>query len=410
MITQAGQAITPSAFFTGSKLGVAGLTVTVDIYRVLLADLTVLQVVTGGAATAVGGGLYTYRHVTTAAMPAYYYAIFKTATTTVDLQHIASLHIVGIPVAENIDATISSRLAAGSYTAPDNATIAAISGYVDTEVAAIKAKTDLIPPSPAAVGSAMTLEAAERTTLVAAVWAALTAGLTTVGSVGKLLVDNVNATISSRSTLTSTAVWSEDLLGDSVTAGEHLTGTYGNIVVLLNRIGAFAGTATNSVRGFLLAMMSKSAVLPTEVGGTYSVLTDSLEAQAEAAAAASGGTQTITGPIGLYVEGATDDTRVEMFKGDTAPALIARLLDADGDPVNITGYTIAVFISDGVTAATVAATGTPTVVLGTDGRIQYAWAAADTATVGAYYLSVRATLGASVISAGTIKLIVRDRL
>jgi hypothetical protein len=44
--------------------------------------------------------------------------------------------------ASNLDATISSRLATSGYTAPDNGTIAAIAGYVDTEVAAIKAKTD----------------------------------------------------------------------------------------------------------------------------------------------------------------------------------------------------------------------------------------------------------------------------
>lgn len=43
-----------------------------------------------------------------------------------------------------LDVAVSTRLASGSYTAPDNATIAAIAGYVDTEVAAIKAKTDLI--------------------------------------------------------------------------------------------------------------------------------------------------------------------------------------------------------------------------------------------------------------------------
>lgn len=41
-----------------------------------------------------------------------------------------------------VDATVSSRLASASYTAPDNATIAAIATYVDTEVAAIKDKTD----------------------------------------------------------------------------------------------------------------------------------------------------------------------------------------------------------------------------------------------------------------------------
>lgn len=46
-----------------------------------------------------------------------------------------------------LDAAVSSRLASASYTAPDNATITAIAGYVDTEVAAIKAKTDNLPAS-----------------------------------------------------------------------------------------------------------------------------------------------------------------------------------------------------------------------------------------------------------------------
>ena len=41
-----------------------------------------------------------------------------------------------------IDAATSTRLATAGYTAPDNATITAIAGYVDTEVGAIKAKTD----------------------------------------------------------------------------------------------------------------------------------------------------------------------------------------------------------------------------------------------------------------------------
>lgn len=57
----------------------------------------------------------------------------------------------------NIDTTVSSRLASGSYTAPDNATISAIAGYVDTEVAAIKAKTDNLPAAPAATGDIVAL-------------------------------------------------------------------------------------------------------------------------------------------------------------------------------------------------------------------------------------------------------------
>lgn len=42
---------------------------------------------------------------------------------------------------------------------------------------------------------------------VQAIWDALTSALTTVGSVGKLLVDNVNATISSRSSHSAADVW-----------------------------------------------------------------------------------------------------------------------------------------------------------------------------------------------------------
>lgn len=45
-----------------------------------------------------------------------------------------------------------------------------IGGFVDTEVAAIKAKTDLIPASPAAVGSAMTLTSGERDAIAEAVF------------------------------------------------------------------------------------------------------------------------------------------------------------------------------------------------------------------------------------------------
>lgn len=53
---------------------------------------------------------------------------------------------------DNLDAAVSTRLATAGYTAPDNAGIASIGAAVDTEVAAIKAKTDTLPASPAATG------------------------------------------------------------------------------------------------------------------------------------------------------------------------------------------------------------------------------------------------------------------
>ncbi len=82
---------------------------------------------------------------------------------------------VGKLLADNINATIGSRLASASYTAPLDAAgtrtaiglasanldtqLTAIDDYIDTEVAAIKAKTDNLPAAPAAVGDIPTANA-----------------------------------------------------------------------------------------------------------------------------------------------------------------------------------------------------------------------------------------------------------
>jgi hypothetical protein len=79
----------------------------------------------------------------------------------------------------------------------------------------------------------------------ASIWNALTSGLTTVGSVGKLLVDNVNATISSRSTLTAADVWtyatrtltSFGTLATDVWAAATRTLTAGTNIVLAKGTG-----------------------------------------------------------------------------------------------------------------------------------------------------------------------------
>ena len=57
------------------------------------------------------------------------------------------------------------------------------------------------------------------------IWDALTSALTTSGSIGKLLVDNINATISSRSTLTAQAVW------DALTSALTTSGSIGKLLV-----------------------------------------------------------------------------------------------------------------------------------------------------------------------------------
>jgi hypothetical protein len=162
MIEQVSTSVKFLAFFTASKQGKTGLTVTIDIYAP-----SGSQIVTGGSATAVGGGLYAYTLSTNNSSEGEYAAIFKTSDTTVDSQHIPSLWVLGRAGVENldssvssrstltaeqvsveaagalvdvglnttitnrIDADISSRLAGSAYTAPAN-----------SDVAGIKAKTD----------------------------------------------------------------------------------------------------------------------------------------------------------------------------------------------------------------------------------------------------------------------------
>lgn len=79
-----------------------------------------------------------------------------------------------------------------------NTTLSVIAGYIDTEVAAIKSKTDNLPASPAAVG-----DIPSATTIANAVWDDTLSGHTISGSAGKIISDNVNATISSRASESS---------------------------------------------------------------------------------------------------------------------------------------------------------------------------------------------------------------
>lgn len=67
---------------------------------------------------------------------------FSGGRPEVNTSHVAGTAQTGRDLGLNIDATVSSRLATAGYTAPDNATISAIAGYIDTEVAAIKTQTD----------------------------------------------------------------------------------------------------------------------------------------------------------------------------------------------------------------------------------------------------------------------------
>jgi len=120
MIEQVSNSVKFVAFFTANKTGTTGLTVTVDVY-----NPSGTQIVTGGSATAIGGGLYGYTLSSNNSAEGEYAAIFKTTDSTVDAQHIPSLWVLGRAGVENLDGTVSSRLATSGYTAPSTAPTAA---------------------------------------------------------------------------------------------------------------------------------------------------------------------------------------------------------------------------------------------------------------------------------------------
>jgi len=126
-IEQQGNPLTFVAFFTEARTGRTGLTVTTDVFR------NGTQIITAASATAIGGGAYSYTlasgDVTAEGL---YLAVFKTATATVDQQHIPSLWTVGTAGIENLNAAVNTRLATAGYTAPTTApTVAAIRVEMD---------------------------------------------------------------------------------------------------------------------------------------------------------------------------------------------------------------------------------------------------------------------------------------
>lgn len=96
---QVGAPLDFFAFYVAGKVGKTGLTdVTVDVYK---RDGT--KIVTAGTGVEVGGGLYRYTMAANLnAAEDIYIAMFKTANTTVEMQHVASMWPVGKGGVENL--------------------------------------------------------------------------------------------------------------------------------------------------------------------------------------------------------------------------------------------------------------------------------------------------------------------
>jgi hypothetical protein len=94
-----------------------------------------------------------------------------------------------------------------------NSTLSTIAAYIDTEVAAIKAKTDNLPASPAATG-----DIPSAATIADAVWDEATTGHTTSGTFGEQLKTDVDAILADTGT---DGVAVADKTGYALTSGER---------------------------------------------------------------------------------------------------------------------------------------------------------------------------------------------
>ena len=193
-------------FFIASKLGCTGLTVTVDVWKHLTATNASSAIVTAGSATEIGGGLYRYQ-LSSASVTGEgeYICIFKTSSATPDQREIPSIWCVQKSGSEYLDAAVTSRQATGSVT------VGAYSSGQDPATLVWAAATRTLT----GFGFSVTVGTnSDKTGYALAVtpptaqqiWDSLTSALTTAGSVGKLVTDNINATIASRmATFTYTA-------------------------------------------------------------------------------------------------------------------------------------------------------------------------------------------------------------
>lgn len=112
-------------FHDGDGLGLAGLTVTCDVYRTALADGTTSQVVTAGSASETGGGIYRYLLASADPSTYHYVANLKTTDTDAAQRHVAALGLV-VPDAQVSavpagvwDAARSGHAGAGTFGATD---------------------------------------------------------------------------------------------------------------------------------------------------------------------------------------------------------------------------------------------------------------------------------------------------
>lgn len=165
MDEQVSNAVTFLFFYTENKVGKTGLTVTVDVWKIAQTG-SASEIITGGSATEMGDGLYLYvLGNSNTADVGDYVAVGKTATTTVDQQHIPSLWSIGRGGVEYLSGDVYGVVTHATYgldklarTGADSDTLETLSDQIDgvaLEATVMKAASYVAPPSTSEVAGAV---------------------------------------------------------------------------------------------------------------------------------------------------------------------------------------------------------------------------------------------------------------
>lgn len=222
MLEQQGNALTAVAFYTETKVGKTGLTVTCDVYELN----STTPIVSGGSATELGGGAYYYTLSSGSVdADALYLFIFKTSTTSVDQQWIPALWVVGRTWVNNVNATVSSR---SSHTAADvwSSTPRTLTSF-GTLVADIWSNVIRT-----ITGGSLTTNPPTANEIADQVWDEVLAGHTTAGTTGEAL-DNAGG----GNAVTAENIWeypSRTITGATV-SGAEIADVLDNDIITIRR-------------------------------------------------------------------------------------------------------------------------------------------------------------------------------
>lgn len=185
-----------------------------------------------------------------------------------------------------------------------------------------------------------------------------------------------------------TSSWASEVDSQSLAAQTSSATALANTVTILSRIGAIAGSGANTIKGYFLALLSKVAATPSDIGGTFDPASDSVEAirdKVDTLATSSDVQITISPAVAQASQIDPNDIQLRVSQY-SAPTIKFTCFDRLGVAIDLSGKTL-VFVAattDGITLTSVftrtSAGGAITVTGADDNEANVSLAQANTST------------------------------